>query len=203
MPKVEEIYAPALQGKKVPILTLDNKWHKLFTQTKPSKQIVKLEEELNGLLKMQGKANQELKSVKKLKKKLMDEIVENAEDASSGKDKKAEKKMEENSRLISECNEKIAECEELLIKLPNQIDAANKKLMIKTMEVCYVTLEKNKKEIEDASVWIEKTREELKTRLVKKQEQEQMNQELYAYMHDIFGADVINIFDMEYMQKEK
>ena len=64
-------------------------------------------------------------------------------------------------------------------------------------------LEKNKKEIEDASVWIEKTREELKTRLVKKQEQEQMNQELYAYMHDIFGADVINIFDMEYMQKEK
>ena len=38
---------------------------------------------------------------------------------------------------------------------------------------------------------------------MKKQEQEQMNQELYAYMHDIFGADVINIFDMEYMQKEK
>ena len=71
MPKVEEIYAPALQGKKVPILTLDNKWHKLFTQTKPSKQIVKLEEELNSLLKMQGKANQELKSVKKLKKKLL------------------------------------------------------------------------------------------------------------------------------------
>ncbi len=203
MSRVEEIYAPALQGKKVPILTLDNKWHKLFTQTKPSKQIIKLEEELNNLLKMQGKANQDLKKVKKLKKKLMDEIVENAEDASGGKNKKAEKKMEENSRLIGECNEKIAECEELLVNLPGQIDATNKKLMLKTMEVCYVTLEKNKKEIEEASEWIERVREELKMRLVKKQEQEQMNQELYAYMHDIFGADVINIFDMEYLKKEE
>lgn len=203
MSRVEEIYAPALQGKKVPILTLDNKWHKLFTQTKPSKQITKLEEELNDLLKMQGKANQDLKKVKKLKKKLMDEIVENAEDASGGKNKKAEKKMEENSRLIGECNEKIAECEELLVKLPGQIDATNKKLMLKTMEVCYITLEKNKKEIEEASEWIERVREELKMRLVKKQEQEQMNQELYAYMHDIFGADVINIFDMEYLKKEE
>ena len=49
----------------------------------------------------------------------------------------------------------------------------------------------------------EKTREELKTRLVKKQEQEQMNQELYAYMHDIFGADVIEIFDMKFGVDQK
>lgn len=25
-----------------------------------------------------------------------------------------------------------------------------------------------------------------------------MNQELYSYMHDIFGAEVIEIFDMKY-----
>ena len=27
---------------------------------------------------------------------------------------------------------------------------------------------------------------------------ESMNQGLYSYMHDIFGADVIDIFDMKY-----
>lgn len=27
---------------------------------------------------------------------------------------------------------------------------------------------------------------------------EQMNQDLYSYMHDIFGAEVIEIFDMKY-----
>ena len=29
-----------------------------------------------------------------------------------------------------------------------------------------------------------------------------MNQELYSYMHDIFGPDVIDIFDMKYDPKE-
>lgn len=41
-------------------------------------------------------------------------------------------------------------------------------------------------------------RVELKKRLIRKQEMEQMNQELYSYMHDIFGAEVIEIFDMKY-----
>ena len=30
-----------------------------------------------------------------------------------------------------------------------------------------------------------------------------MNQELYTYMHNIFGADVIEIFDMKYNPSEK
>ena len=36
---------------------------------------------------------------------------------------------------------------------------------------------------------------------------EQQNQRIYSYMHDIFGADVVNVFDMQYqsedMHKEK
>lgn len=45
-------------------------------------------------------------------------------------------------------------------------------------------------------------RTELKERLIRKQEQEQVNQELYTYMHNIFGVDVIDIFDMAYLNKE-
>ncbi len=203
MSKTEDVFAPALKGKKIPILTLDNKWHQLFTQTGTSKQILKLEEELNGLLKKQGGAGQDMKKIKKLKKKLMEEIVEHADDATTGRDKKAEKKLEDNKRLINECNEKLAECEELLIELPGQIDKVNKQLMLKTMEVCYETLKQNKEEIDETAVWIEQVRTELKRRLIRKQEQEMMNQELYAYMHDIFGADVIDMFDMQYLKKEE
>ena len=43
---------------------------------------------------------------------------------------------------------------------------------------------------------------ELKKQLIRKQEMEQKNQELYSYMHSIFGADVINLFDGEYGNKE-
>ena len=81
MSRKDEIYKPALAGKKIPILTLDNKWHKLFTQKKPDKKLRRLEEELNELLKKQGKLTSEIKDIKKLKKKRLDGIVANAEGA--------------------------------------------------------------------------------------------------------------------------
>lgn len=37
MSRVEEVYIPALTDKKIPILTLDNKWHQLFTQRNSEK----------------------------------------------------------------------------------------------------------------------------------------------------------------------
>lgn len=202
MSRKEDIFKPALMGKKIPLLTLDNKWHRLFTQAEPDKHIKKLEEELNDLIKRQGKANTDIKEIKNLKKRLLQEIMEYAEDASAG-NASAGKKTEENSRLVNECNEKIEEYEDELMELPREIDRVNKELMLSTMEVCYDRLKQNEIEIEETSKWIAQVRIELKKRLIRKQEQEMMNQELYSYMHDIFGADVINIFDMKYKQDKK
>ena len=65
----QERYKSALAGKKIPVLTLDNKWHKLFTQAESTKEIANLTEQLNGLLKKQGKINNDIKDRRKLKKK--------------------------------------------------------------------------------------------------------------------------------------
>ncbi len=198
MSRKDEIYSPALKEKKIPILTLDNKWHRLFTQTNPNKTILRLEEELNDLLKKQGKATTESKDIKRLKKKLMQEIVENAEGTAEGNNQKALKKMEDNKRLINECNERLTMYEDQLIELPREIDRVNRELMLQTMDICYDTLKTNETEIEETAKWVAAIRVELKKRLIRKQEMEQMNQELYSYMHDIFGAEVIEIFDMKY-----
>ena len=198
MSRKDEIYSPALKEKKIPILTLDNKWHRLFTQTNPNKAILRLEEELNDLLKKQGKATTESKDIKRLKKKLMQEIVENAEGTAEGNNQKALKKMEDNKRLINECNERLTMYEDQLIELSGEIDRVNRELMLQTMDICYDTLKTNETEIEETAKWVAAIRVELKKRLIRKQEMEQMNQELYSYMHDIFGAEVIEIFDMKY-----
>lgn len=198
MSRKDEIYSPALKEKKIPILTLDNKWHRLFTQTNPNKAILRLEEELNDLLKKQGKATTESKDIKRLKKKLMQEIVENAEGTAEGNNQKALKKMEDNKRLINECNERLTMYEDQLIELPGEIDRVNRELMLQTMDICYDTLKTNETEIEETAKWVAAIRVELKKRLIRKQEMEQMNQKLYSYMHDIFGAEVIEIFDMKY-----
>ena len=43
----------------------------------------------------------------------------------------------------------------------------------------------------------------MKKKVIRKQEKEAMNHRLYSYMHDIFGADVIELFDMKYNPEEK
>ncbi len=192
MSKKDDTYKKALEGKRIPVLTLDNKWHRLFTMMEPDKELKRLEENLNSLLRLQGKMNTESKSIKKIKKKLMDEIVQLME----RNDSAAERKIEENKRLIEECNEKLDEYQDKLLDIPKEIDQANYALMIRTMEMCYEVLKVNEKEIEEIGEWISKIRVELKKNIVRKQEKEIKNYELYSFMNDIFGADVINIFDV-------
>ncbi len=44
MSRSDDVFRPALAGRKIPILTLDGKWHQLFNQTQPDKRIKRLEE---------------------------------------------------------------------------------------------------------------------------------------------------------------
>ena len=44
---------------------------------------------------------------------------------------------------------------------------------------------------------------DLKKNVVRKQQKEVYNQNLYTYMHDIFGPEVIEIFDMKYNPEQK
>lgn len=199
MAKKEESYKQVLSGKKIPILTLDNKWHRLFTMMEPDRDLKRLEENLNTLLKQQGKYNTESKSIKKIKKRLMDEIVQLMEN----NDTASNKKIEENKRLIEECNTKLDEYQDRLLDLPKEIDKANYDLMIRTMEMCYEVLKINTKEIDELGEWISKMRVELKKNIVRKQEKEIKNHELYSFMHDIFGADVIEIFDINQEQMDR
>ena len=198
MTQDEELFRTALEGKKIPILTLDHKWHKLFTQTGDNEAIQQLETVVNDLLKRQGKLNTEIKSLNLFKKKLMQEIVALMEIPDSPE---KDKKMEENKRLIEESNEKMDLYHDELMELPGQIEEANLKLMIATMQVCYKKIKQNTQDIEDINKWIQDFRIQLKRKVLQKQQKEIWNDELYSYMHDIFGPDVIEMFDLKYNPK--
>ncbi len=190
-------YRAALEGRKIPILTLDNKWHKLIARLGATAEITRLAESLNDLLKRQGKVNTELKDIHRLKKKLMENIVASMDEIET-EDPFVDKKMEESRRLIEECNLKMGRYRDENLELPKEIDAINYKLMLATMDLCYDRLRQNTKVIHEIDEWLTKTRIELKKQVLKKQDSETVNFELYSYMHDIFGSRVIEIFDMEY-----
>ena len=111
--------------------------------------------------------------------------------------------MADHKRLIEECNEKMDNNEEELVDLPRQINQLNNQLMLITMDVCYRKLQQNTKELSEIEEWINGIRRELKKKVVRKQEKEAVINKLYAYMHDIFGAEVIELFDMQYDPEEK
>ena len=103
-------FKSALIGKTVPLLILDQKWHRLFAVHGKTDEIKALESKLHNLLTEQSRLNTRLKELKRLKGKLLDEIVQNMEEN--------EKKVEENKRLVDEVNEKLDECEEHLVDIP-------------------------------------------------------------------------------------
>lgn len=203
MGRKEEVYEHALQNKNIPLLTLDNKWHMLFGTAETTLTIKRLEEQLNNLLKRQGKLNTESKDIRRLKKKLMDEIVPAVDELGKKYDAALEKKLNDNKRLINDCNDKLASYKDELLELPKEIEQVNYQLMLATMDVCYEKLKENTTEIDEIGEWITKIRVELKKKIIRKQEKEQQNQDLYYYMHAIFGADVIDIFDMKYNPEER
>ena len=198
MAKKEDAYMSALEGKSIPILTLDNKWHQLFTQTDMTPEIEVLADELNSLVEKDGKLRSENKDIKRLKKKLLGEIVPLRDKANKSPSPAIEKEISERTRLINECNERLAGREEELLDLSREIYDVDYKLMLETMKACYERLHENTAEIKGLDEWISKVRIELKKNIIRLQESEMENYNLYSYMHQIFGPEVVDIFDMKY-----
>lgn len=183
-------FKSALIGKTVPLLILDQKWHRLFAVHGKTDEIKTLESKLHSLLSEQSKLNTRLKELKRLKGKLLDEIVQNMEEN--------EKKVEENKRFVDEINEKLDECEEKLVDIPYQIRETNDELMLLSMDYFYEKIRVNQKESVEIEEWINQVRIDLKKNIIRKQNRDINNREIYTYLHDIFGPEVINVFDIKY-----
>ena len=197
MSKKDDEFKQAIKGKKIPIISLDNKWYKLMNGIDHTPEMKEKEEKLKSLLKRQGKLNNEMKSVRKEKAALMDKIV-NVMDEDD-----AEQKQADYSALVNDCNKKLDEIQNELLDLPAQINEVNTALMLDTMEICYGVIAENTTEINEMNAWIDQMRIELKKNIVRRQKAEMKNQQMYFYMHDIFGPEVIDLFDMTYNPEDK
>ena len=195
--KTEEEFRAALSNKNIPLLVLDQKWHRLFAIHGKTDEIKEKEAKVNELLAQQGRANTELKKLKKIKNQLMDEIVQNMDDEDDDSAER-EKKRLENKKLIDEVNEKIDEEEDLLLELPKEIKEVNESLMILSMDYFYSKLRVNQTEAKEIEDWIAQVRIDLKKNIIRKQNRTLNNKEIYSYLHDIFGAEVLDLFDIQY-----
>lgn len=188
-----------LEKKQVPLLVLDQKWHQLFEPAGKPLRIKRAEEKVNKLLVKEGKVNQDIKELTALKQKLMDNIMQNMQGAElETTDDLPEKRLKEDSRLIDDINKKLKDAKDLEATLPEKLEEANENLMIETMQFCYQKMQNNGRKIQEIADWLTEIREKVKDSVIEKESRESMNKQMYSYLHDIFGADVINIFDLKY-----
>lgn len=195
-------FRKALEHKKLPLLVLDQKWHRLFAIHGKTDEIRNAETELNNLLARQGKLNSDLKDYKKVKNQLMDEIVQNME-GSVGNASDKEKVRDKDKRMIDELNERIDAAEAELLELPQKMKQVNENLMILSMEYFYAKIKINTQESKEIEEWINQVRIDLKKNIIKKQNRDINNREIYAYLHDICGPQVLDLFDVEMEASDK
>lgn len=178
-----------LKGKKIPILVLDQRWHKLFPGGKKPEEVVELEKQLNERLKEQGKLVNGIKDLKKGKKKLMDAIVSGM--SSQGNDKKREKQQ----KLLLETNERIEQDSDRLMELPYEIKSTNEQLLIIGIRYCHDQWKNRTEELEELTQEIDTMREDIKEKVAYKVDLEESIDVTYSLMHALLGREVMNLFD--------
>ena len=129
MSREDEVYIPALEGKDIPILTLDHKWQMLFGEKGMSSEIHEMADQLQKMIDRQSELREKSKEIKRLKNRLMGEIIglrdRLGQEESGPVGQAAEKKLKEHTRLIAECNDRLESQQDELIELPRNIYQLN------------------------------------------------------------------------------
>lgn len=196
-------FQEAYKNKNIPILTLDNRWHELFPDFQKTSTIKSLENKVNELLKSQGKMVNDIKEMKKLKSTLINEIVANMESEDSDEGRLKTKKVEKSQKMILDINEKIKLAEDNLVNIPYKIKSTNEELLEESMRLCYERIKHNKEESDRIAQWIAKVRNELKERILIKQDMDMDISTIYTYMHDLLGPEVMEYFDLKNGKKQE
>lgn len=181
--------AELMKGKKIPILILDQRWHKLFPDGKKPSDVRTLEQKLNDLLKEQGKLVSSIKGLKNGKKKLMDAIVSGMSEENSSRKKGKQQK------LLLEMKDRIEKESERLMELPYEIKEVNEQLLVTGIRYCYAEWKQRTQELEQLNGEIDQMRVELKQKVAHKVDLDEFVDNTYSLMHSLLGREGMDLFD--------
>lgn len=185
------------RGKKIPILTLDERWLSIFSEGNKNAKIKSLQADLNSLLMRQGKIAGDIKGYKRIKSQFMQDIVENMEVDQSFFGKLKAKKLEKSQKKILEINERLEKAEDEEKELPNEIKSVNEQLLKESIQICYGRIDENSRKINDLDEEISEMRIKLKKMILDKQDMEEENTLMYTYMHDMLGHESMETLDKQ------
>ncbi len=191
-----------LKKNDISILTLDERWNKLFQIIPISSEIKKRQDYLNKLLGQEAALHQEQKSIEPEKKKYMNKIISLTGEAFNKNSQEAKALLKESKQKIEDLNNRVEELENELYQKKAEIRDANFRLLEDTVRHVYRIMEKSK----EKELRIEKEIAQLKKRLKEVQIRRQsLNTDwtvVYTFFHTLLGPEEITKLDQLFLKPE-
>ena len=189
----EERFLERFRNVDVPILILDERWHVMFSESKKTDAQRTLEKEIKELFKSQAKLSKEIELQEEKKKVFFNNILMHMKLAQISEEEAL--KQEENQEHIRNINKEIEKLELEFENMPKRIKELNQELLIESLRYCYRRMRENKRVLKEQEELVKEAEKLLEERVSKKQEKEKENEQMYVFMHRLFGRNVLEIFD--------
>lgn len=190
-----------LRRNDISLLILDERWNKLFANTKKTPAIERSEQKLRELLKEEARLTAEQKEIASAKRHHMNRIMELTTEVFEKGNEAAREEMKHSEREIKRINKRAKSIEEQLGEMPYRLRQANLELLELTVKIVYYKIRSNRKRVEELDKLIEETREKLREYIDEKGTLSQDDEDIYSYFHDLLGGEELEKLDMEFFKK--
>lgn len=192
-----------LKKNDIVILTLDERWNKLFKIIPINREVKKQQDYLNRLLGQEASLYQEQKSIEPEKIKHMNEIMKLTGEAFDKKNEEAKQRQTELKEKIEALNLRAQEIDNELYIMKDKIQEANFRLLEETVRLVYSVI----RDIRRKQKKLDREMEQVKKRL-KDLQNERQNitvdwTEVYSFFHTLLGSDELTKLDELFLKPEE
>lgn len=191
-----------IKKNKIPVLIYVPEWIQLFNNDK-SRDMVKIIDKLQEEISKEKNFEEELQSMEKRKKILLNKILVLSNKANEGKDVSAIEKMVEAQNELLDINVRMPKIIEDKEEIPLKINEHNTELLKATVKKAYEIINTYKVESDKVQEEVNELRERLGKLIQRKVEIEDTINRLYSFLHGMIGASHMEDLDISFLKEKK
>lgn len=191
-----------LKKNDINILTLDERWNKLFKIIPINREIKKCQDSLNKLIGQEAALFQEQQNIEPEKKKHLNNIIALTQEAFDKDNEQAKHSLVESKQCVEHLNKRAVELEDELLAMKNKIRESNFKLLEETVRYVYNVMAKSKEREAKLEAELDLLKKRLKELQIQRQNLTTDWTEVYAFFHDLMGSDELTKLDKQFFKQE-
>jgi chromosome segregation ATPase len=192
-----------LKKNDIVILTLDERWNKLFKIIPISAEVKRQQDFLNKLLGKEAGLYQEQKSIEPEKIKCMNRIMTLTGEAFEKNNEEAKKSLAQSKEKIEALNKRAQDIETEIYQMKDKIREANFKLLEATVRYVYDVMTVSRERQKKLDRELEQAKKRLKDLQTERQNLSTDWTEVYSFFHTLLGSDELTKLDQLFLKPEE